>query len=222
MRKYVSQLVSVSLIAGLAFSLMAARTLDDNDFSGYLKHYDQLKFVEERNAFVFVNENAKGKYQKILLDSVTIYSKTEEGNGVIATKASAHLENGIRQLLEKKGLAVSERAEGVLNLRVAITGTEKSKEDLKAYNFVPVAAVFRAGQAATGKVATYIDTMMEAEMTDSVTGMRVMAVVQKGIGETEKRSGDELTFEDVVPMLDIWLQTYDKTLDNFLAKRATQ
>ena len=110
----------------------------------------------------------------------------------------------------------------MLNLRVAITGTEKSKEDLKAYNFVPVAAVFRAGQAATGKVATYIDTMMEAEMTDSVTGMRVMAVVQKGIGETEKRSGDELTFEDVVPMLDIWLQTYDKTLDNFLAKRATQ
>jgi hypothetical protein len=48
------------------------------------------------------------------------------------------------------------------------------------------------------------------------------AVVQKSIGETEKRSGDELTFEDVVPMLDIWLQTYEKTLDNLLSKRSAQ
>jgi hypothetical protein len=219
MKRYGHQLISVSLIAGVALSLMGARTLDDSDFSGYLKNYDQLKFVEEKNAFVFKNESAKGKYQKIHLDSVTIYSKTKEENGVIAKKASEYLENGVRQLLKNKGLAASKPAQGVLNLRVAITGTEKSAEDLKAYNFIPVSAIFRAGQAATGNVATYIDTMMEAEMTDSVTGERVMAIVQKGISETEKRSGDELTFEDIVPMLDIWLQTYEKTLDNFLAKR---
>ena len=219
MKKYIHQLISVSLIAGVALSLMGARTLDDDDFSGYLKNYDQLKFVEERNAFVFKNESAKGTYQKIHLDSVTIYSKTKEENPVIARKASEYLENGIQQLLEKKGLAASTAAEGVLNMRVAITGTEKSKEDLKIYNFVPVAAIFRAGQAATGNVATYIDTMMEAEMTDSATGERVMAIVQKSISETEKRSGDELTFEDVVPMLDTWLKTFEKTLTNFLAKR---
>jgi hypothetical protein len=222
MKKHIHQLISVSVIAGVALSLMGARAIDDSDFSGYLKNYDQLKFVEERNVFVFMNESAKGKYQKIHLDSVTIYSKTKEENVVIAKKASEYLENGIRQLLEKKNLAASTSAQGVLDLRLAITGTEKSAEDLKAYNFIPVSAIFRAGQAATGNVATYIDTMMEAEMTDSVTGERVAAVVQKGIGETEKRSGDELTFEDVVPMLDIWLQTYEKTLDDFLAKRVTQ
>ena len=222
MKKHVHQLISVSLIAGVALALMGARTLDDSDFSGYLENYDQLKFVEEKNAFVFMNESAKGKYQKIHLDSVTIYSKTKEENAVIAEKASEYLENGIRQLLKKKGLAASAAAQGVLNLRVAITGTEKSAEDLKAYNFIPVSALFKAGQAATGNLATYIDTMMEAEMTDSVTGERVAAVVQKGISETEKRSGDELTFEDVVPMLDIWIQNYEKTLDDFLAKRVTQ
>jgi len=219
MKKYVHQLISVSIIAGVALSLMGARTLDDSDFSGYLKNYDQLKYVEEKNAFVFKNESAKGKYQKIYLDSVTIYSKSKEENAVIAKKSSEYLGNGIGQLLKKKGLAASTAGQGVLNLRVAITGTEKSAEDLKAYNFIPVSAIFRAGQAATGNVATYIDTMMEAEMTDSVTGERVMAIVQKSVGETEKRSGDELTFEDVVPMLDTWLQTYEKTLDNFLAKR---
>jgi hypothetical protein len=150
MKKYIHQLISVSIVAGVALSLMGARTLDDSDFSGYLKNYDQLKFVEERNAFVFMNESAKGKYQKIHLDSVTIYSKTKEENAVIAKKASEYLENGIRQLLEKKGLAASTSAQGVLDLRLAITGTEKSSEDLKAYNLIPVSAIFRAGQAATG------------------------------------------------------------------------
>jgi len=94
---------------------MGARTLDDSDFSGYLKNYDQLKFVEERNAFVFMNESAKGKYQKIHLDGVTIYSKTKEENLVIAKKASEYLENGIRQLLEKKDLVASTPAQGVLD-----------------------------------------------------------------------------------------------------------
>jgi len=222
MRRHLHQLLSASVIAAIALSLMGAREIVDSDFSGYLKSYDQLKFAEERNAFVFMNESAKGKYQKVHVRSVTIYSKDAEENAVIAEKASKYLENGVKQLLEKKGLAASAPGKGVLELRLAITGTERSVEDLKVYNFIPVAAVFRAGQAATGNVASYIDTMMEAEMTDSVTGDRVAAIVQKGIGETEKRSGDELTFEDVVPMLDIWLQTYEKTLDEFLAKKVAQ
>ena len=102
---------------------------------------------------------------------------------------------------------------------IAITGVEKSKEELKAYNFVPVAAVFRGAQAATGNVATYIDTRFEAEMVDSVTGEQVAAVVAKGIEETEKRSGDSLRFDDIKPTLDKWLAQYAETPDEYLARR---
>jgi len=56
MKKHVHQLISVPLIAGVALSLMGARAIDEKDFSGYLKNYEQLKFVEERNAFLFFNE----------------------------------------------------------------------------------------------------------------------------------------------------------------------
>jgi hypothetical protein len=61
--------------------------------------------------------------------------------------------------------------------------------------------------------------MFEAELVDSVTGDRVAATVRKGIGETTKRSGDELTFEDVKPTLDLWLEQYAQTLEEFLAQR---
>ena len=80
-------------------------------------------------------------------------------------------------------------------------------------------AVFRVAQTATGKVSTYIDSMFEAEMVDSVSGERAAAIVTKGVQETEKRSGDELDFEDVKPILDLWLAQYDKTLNDFLATR---
>ena len=99
---------------------------------------------------------------------------------------------------------------------------EKSKEELKAYNFIPVSAVFRGAQAATGNVPTYMATMFEGQASDSVSGERVMAIVTKGIEETEKRSGDNITFEDFRPTLDKWLAQYAETIDNFLAQKSGQ
>jgi len=217
--RFITRLLLVLLVVTSSTLAMAAREVKDKDFSGWMKDYDSLKYNEERNAFMFFNEAKRGIYSKVILEEVVIYSKDGEAEGEIAEKSSSYLEKGIADLLESKGLAASEPSPDVLRLKVAITAVEKSKEDLKAYNFVPVAAVFRGAQAASGNVATYIDAMFEAEMVDSVSGDRVAAIVAKGIEETEKRSGDELTFEDVKPTLDKWLAQYSKTLDGYLAQR---
>jgi len=198
---------------------IADRELDKKDFSGWMKAYDSLVYDEERNAFLFFNEAKRGQYQRVLLDSVTVYTPEGEAEGAIALQSSAYLNEGVSDLLTRKGIAAEEAGPGVLVLKIAITGVEKSKEDLKVYNFVPVAAVFRGAQAATGNVSTYVDTMFEAEMTDSLSGERLAAIVAKGIEETEKRSGDELTFDDVRPTLDKWLAQYEQTLDGYLRRR---
>lgn len=215
------KLVLVFALVASSTVAMAQREVGDKDFSGWLKDYDSLQFNEERNAYIFFNEDKRGNYKKVLLDSVTVYSKSDDSDSAIATKATEYLGSGVTALLKRKGIAATEPGPGpgVIQLKIAITGTEKSKEDLKIYNFIPVSAVFRGAQAATGKVATYIDTMFEAEMTDSVSGVRIAAIVAKGIEETEKRSGDTLGFDDVKPTLDKWLAQYDKTLDGFLARQ---
>jgi hypothetical protein len=207
----------LAVLMSSAFT-MAARDLETKDFSGWMKDYDSLTYNEERNAFLFFNEAKRGTYNKVILEKVTIYSKSGEAETEIADKSTNYLSQGLADLLESKGLAATEPGPGVLRLKLAITGAEKSKEDLKAYNFVPVAAVFRGAQAATGNVATYIDVMFEAQMVDSVSGDRVAAIVAKGIEETEKRSGDDITFDDVKPTLDKWLAQYEKTLNGYLAK----
>ena len=195
-----------------------AREIKTKDFSGWMDDYDSLVYAEDMNAFVFFNEAAKGKYDKVLVQSVTIYGR-DARHSEMATEASDYLAAGVRKLLDEKGILATEPGPGVLRYHMAITGVEKSTEELKAYNVIPVSALFRGAKAATGNLSTYIDAMFEAEMVDSVSGDRVAAIVRKGIAETEKKSGDELTFEDVKPTLDSWLATYSDTLDDFLARK---
>ena len=215
----ITRLLLVLLVITSSTLAMAARELKTKDFSGWMNDYDSLVFSEERNAFLFFNEDKRGTYSKVILEEVVIYSENGEAGGQIAEESTSYLSKGLAELLASKGLAASDPGPGILRLKLAITAVEKSKEDLKVYNFVPVAAVFRGAQAASGNVATYIDAMFEAEMVDSVSGERVAAIVAKGIEETEKRSGDDLTFDDVKPTLDKWLAQYSETLDRYLAKR---
>jgi len=213
------RLIGLILLLGTT-ATFAQREVKTKDFSGWLNDYDSLVFVEERNAYLFFNTDLRGKYEKVLLEPVEIFSETGEADNKHAKRAMEYMTEGLQKLLEEKGIAASEPGPKVARLRLAITGVEKSKEELKAYNFIPVSAVFRGAQAATGKVATYMATMFEGEATDSVSGERIMAIVAKGIEETEKRSGDRITFEDFQPTLDKWLAQYSKTLDDSLARKA--
>ena len=202
-----------------AATAFAAREVGSKDFSGWMEDYGSLTYVEEHNAFLFSNEEKRGHYEKVIFDGITVYAKNAKANGEMADKSTDYLTAGVRTMLDEKGVLTTEPGPNVLRYHMAITGVEKSKEDLKAHNVIPVSALFRGAKAATGNLNTYIDAMFEAEMVDSITGERIMAIVRKGIAETEKKSGDKLEFEDVKPTLDIWLEAYSKTLDEFLAKR---
>ena len=209
--------LALSLAASTALA-MAAKEITTKDFSGWMDNYDSLVFVEDINAYVFFNEDKRGKYNKVMLQSVTVYSVDAKSEAAIANQATDYLTQGVRKIFEEEGILATAPGPGVLRYHMAITGVEKSKEDLKAHNLIPVSALFRGAKAATGNLNTYIDAMFEAELVDSVSGERVAATVRKGISETEKKSGDELGFEDVKPTLDMWLEAYRQTLMDFLAR----
>lgn len=217
--KSMIKLAAVLSLALTTGAVMAAREVNTKDFSGWMDDYDSLVFNEEKNQFIFFNEAGRGKYDKVILQSVTLYGRDAKGEGQIATRSTDYLSAGVRKMFEEKGILATEPGPTTLRYHMAITGVEKSTEDLKAYNLIPVSALFRGAKAASGNLSTYIDAMFEGELVDSVTGERMAATVRKGIAETEKKSGDELTFEDIQPTLDSWLESFDKNLDEFLAKR---
>lgn len=154
-----------------------------------------------------------------MLESIVIFSQGGEANPEIAQKAVDYLTSGANEILSSRNVLADAPGPGVIRARLAITGVEKSKESLKAHNVIPVSAIFRGAQAASGNVPTYIAALFESEFVDSTSGDRVAAIVRKGISETDKRSGDEMTFDDVQPTLDLWLQSYATTVDAFITRK---
>jgi hypothetical protein len=217
MKRLLSMVMLLSIVQAASLPLYA-KDVKTKDFSGYLQDYDSLVFSEDLNAFVFFNEEMRGKFSKVLLQSITFYARDAKAEGEIANQAADYMRDGVTRLLEQRGLLATKPGPEVLRYHMAITGVEKSKESLKPYNLIPASALFRGAQEATGKVATYIDVMFEGEMVDSVTGERAAAIVRRGIGATDKRSGDQLTFEDVQPTLDMWLESYAAMLNAYMSK----
>jgi hypothetical protein len=217
--KFLPRFLAILVLINSA-AAVAQREVRDKDFSGWMENYESLVFVDKRNAFLFSNPERVGAYDSVLLEPIELYSATGKADKAQGQEAREYLTKGIQAMLEEKGIAATKPGPRVARLKLAITGVEKSKEDLKAHNLIPVSAIFRGAQAASGNVATYIATMFEGEAVDSVSGERIMAIVTKGIDETKKRSGDELTFEDFKPTLDLWLERYSLTMDEFLAKKS--
>ena len=216
--KFLPGFLAVLMLVSSA-AAVAQRSVGDKDFSGWLENYETLVFNEKRNAFIFSNKERVGAYHSVLLEPIELFSATGKADKARASEAMEYLTEGVKAMLNEKGIAATQPGPGVARLKLAITGVEKSKEELKAHNLIPVSAIFRGAQAASGNVATYIATMFEGEALDSVSGERIMAIVTKGISETKKRSGDELTFEDIKPTLDLWLERYSLTIDEFVAKK---
>lgn len=217
-----SRLALVSLLASilvLSTPTALAQKVKEKDFSGWMDDYETLVYNKKRNAFMFSNMDKKEPYEKVRLVEVVVYGENLKEDSELAQRSADYLRDGANKIFEEEGVLATEPGPKVAAFTLAITGVEKSVESLKAHNLVPVSAVFRGAKAATGNLNTYIDVMFEAEAVDSVTGERLMAIVAKGIGETSKKSKDELEFEDLIPTLDRWLENYRVTVNEVLAAR---
>jgi hypothetical protein len=208
-------------LLGLAGSYVQAADGDisKEDFSGFLESYSGLELDKEKNSYRWADRDAISAYRKIYLEPIVVYPG-DQVNVDIAIKATQHLARGVQAILVERGLYADKSGAGVLSLRAAITGTSKQKVGMKARNFIPVALVFKAGQAATGNLPAYIEVSMEAELTDSETGKRLFATVQRGVADTEKTSSDEFSYDDVIPVLDKWLTNFESSVDTIFAMPA--
>ena len=216
----------ITTLLGMVFMIVvsaqfsnAQQPIKTKDFSGWMENYESLVFDKDRNAFIFENEVKSGVYEKIMLESVVLHGVGVEQNPEIADQANKYLYQGLRDIMQRKGIGADKAGPKVLRVNVAITGVRKSKESMKVYHVLPVAAVFRGAQEVSGTVGTYIDTRFEGEMVDSISGERVVAIVAQGIEDTSKRSGDQLDFDDVRPTLDKWLSQLEENLERNLASR---
>ena len=200
----------VSMSALLAAVSFTPVSYAQEENSGFLSDYAALG--EEKDAagatvMRYMNPKFKpGAYQKVLLDPAQYYptpKPTEQVGAQTLAEIRNHLDKGLRSKLGAKVTLVTEPGPGVLRVRPAITAAGVKAVGLKAYQVIPIAFVISSvkgrGQEATIQV--------EVELTDSMSGERMGAVVRKGIGAKLADDKAKLTLGNVQPLLDQWIDT---------------
>ena len=96
----------------------------------------------------------------------------------------------------------SEPGPEVLRMQAAITGVEITTEGMKAYEVVPVAAIFGGLKALTGTRDREVLVFLEVKLSDSETGEMVGAALRRIEGEKLEGTKDQLKLEHLKKNLD--------------------
>jgi hypothetical protein len=189
--------------------------------SGFLHDYSKLKPDPEVPGLLsYEAPNAElKKYKRFMLDPITMHIAPEvnvkEGqlNPKTIQKVTEYFYEAIKKAVEPEYPIVDKPDFDVARVRVAITGVEVNRKDLKFYQYVPVALVITGVGEATGLRNRLAVVFTEAEVTESLTDRLLSAVVWQNAGETSVTTTAELRSTDVFPALDYWAKKFRERID---------
>ncbi len=184
---------------------------DEPQHSGYLTEdvYQKLELVEIREgdaAQRWMSPQLNfANYKTLLVDDVVLYPEPEPGPQVsqeTLDAASAYFTGSMKEKMGAVMTLANEPGPQTLRVQAAITGVEIKTEGMKAYEVVPVAAIFGGVKALTGNRAREVHVYLEVKLTDSESGDLVGAVVRRMEGEELKNKKEQLELAHLQPDLD--------------------
>lgn len=98
-----------------------------------------------------------------------------------------------------------------MKLELALSAVAVTSDDLKAYQFVPVALVLTGVKRAIDSGAA-VRALGQAKLVDSESGKPLYRIMSLKKGSDIKTSGEKVTFADVKPALDAWIKGFNDHL----------
>lgn len=144
-------------------------------------------------------------YRAVLVEDVALYPAPEPTDQVSAQtleEISRYLSQGLRQKVGSRVITTDAAGPGVLRMNAAVTGVLVKTEGMKAYEILPVAAVFGAAKAANGTRDQETRVFIEVKLTDSQSGEMVGAILREAAGKDLEGKKDQLALEDMRDSLD--------------------
>ena len=161
----------------------------------------------------------KESYHAALVKDVVFYPKMEPNPQVSVEtlkEVQAYLTQALKDRLAKRIEIVDQAGSGVMEVQLAITGVIVKTEGMKAYEVVPVAAVFGALKAVTGNRNKEIAIQVEIKIVDSETRDLLIAVVRDFKGEDVVDPDKKLQLEDFKANLDQLVQDGEQSVDQVI------
>jgi hypothetical protein len=219
--------IFAALLVTLLFTGCAAtKTADVADYSGYIGDYDGLeKTTDELGHEVLRWQSSDfitGVYETLMIDDIVFYPA-----GKATAQISEELLIEIREysnavLLHEVSKVVpvtNQPGPDVLRMRMAITGVSTSAEGLKAYEYIPVAAIAAGVTSATGARNREVFFIVETELLDSMTGERMfIEVFKQKAKKLIENDTQQVTLDSVRDLIDDGAAQSRMFFENLIAK----
>ncbi len=192
-------IVFLGFVAGCA-TQQAAR-------SGFLGDYSQLKPDPAFDGARRYQNPAKPlkQYQKFMVDPVVVhFAPNAKGTAISPGKLKEladYFHDRAVEELSKRYQVVQKPGPGVLRVRAAITGIEKTTPILNIHPAMKISGIGLGGAS------------MEAEAVDSQTRERVIAVVDSRQGSRASIGAGLQTFGHAKQVMDFWIERFITQLD---------
>ena len=205
----------ISVVVG-ATLLAACDTPPDK--SGFLGDYSGLEPSPNiAGAKLYLkDENVLNRFDKVMIDPISVVVAAEsEYRGVSPLELKEitdYFRNSLILALGDAYPVVDEPGEGVLRMRSAITGVRPQPRPTA---FVGTPDTFVQSKLRNAAASTFspVETALEAEFLDSLTGVRVAAFTDRRVGGELPPPDGTPSWDFVADALDFWAASLRRGLD---------
>ncbi len=203
-----NKLITTLLVSGALLTGCAGNKLTDEKFSGFLNDYSILKQTpEDKDTLGYVAPDIDwAQYNSVMVDDVLVI--TPDGDlktdGKLLIAIAKKFEELIKQELSKEFKVVKEAGVGTVRLQAAITSVFTSYDNLKGYQYIPIAAAFTGAKRASGTEKKSVRVMSEIRLMDSVDGQLLVQAVDLKAGGKKQDKSSGILLDDVQPILEQW------------------
>lgn len=211
MMKSISGRLGVVALGALLGACAGTGDVSEDKGSGFLR--DTSRLVESKDgAGLTIRQWASPKftpanYNAILLDPLVFYPEprpTERVSAETLQQILKYSNDVLKRSLDKRFNVVDRAGPGVVRIRGAFSSIGVQAEGRKAYQYIPIAFLITAASRAAEGAPQQALIVVEAEVTDSVTGELLAERIRIGTGATLAQFSDKdaLTLDRVKPLLD--------------------
>lgn len=202
----------------LVLAACSSNQVDPSEYSGFLKDYSRLQPAQSISGapvMRWIDPGMKvANYSQVFIEPSQFYPRPEP-TAVISAQTLQAITRYFNEALRREMGSVMSLAQGpgpqTIVVRPAITAVSTHTEGLKPYEVIPVALVAAAVNTASGGRDQAVDIAVEAAFLDGGTQKVLAQVVRKGSGKELENDTQQLTLEDVKPVLDGWASDMRKS-----------
>lgn len=209
------------LAASICLVALACASKPPVEPSGFLGDYSGFELADDgTEALIYLRPGVDlAHYHRVIIDPVAIALRPEAAGRPVNPDELAALADYLRDalLIALRGAypVVERPADDVLRLRVAITDVVPTRPALNTAGtlVLPMRAASAAKRAITGTDLFVGEVAIEAEVTDSLTNVRLLALVDRKAGDKFHLKEGTTTWGHVAKSFRTWAANFRIVLD---------